>query len=81
MLRALSDFLAFLGMNFINECVLELYFLFFDVVLRTFGPSLYESAGRSFNYNFYLMTVKLHFLDVVLQVGTFGPSLCLTYDC
>ena len=33
-------------MNCINECVLELYFLFFDVVLGTFGPSLYESAGH-----------------------------------
>ena len=30
-----------------------LYFL--DVVLGTFGPSLYESAGRSFNYYFYLI--------------------------
>ena len=37
--------------------MLELYFLFFDVVLGTFGPSLrlYERAGRSFNYYFYLI--------------------------
>ena len=26
-----------------------------NVVLGTFGPSLYESAGRSFNYYFYLI--------------------------
>ena len=59
----LSDFLAFLGMNSINECVLELC-LFFDVVLGIFGPSLYKSAGH--------LNIILK-LDAVL--GT--SSLCL----
>ena len=29
-----------------------------NVVLGTFGPSLYESAGRSFNFYFYLIIFR-----------------------
>ena len=43
-----------------------LYFL--DVVLRTFGPSLYKSAG-------HLNIIFKSYLDVMF--GTFGPSICL----
>ena len=63
-LRPLSGFSKiFLG---INECVLELYFLFFDVVLGTFGPLLYESGGH--------LNIFFFFLDVVL--GTFSSFFC-----
>ena len=80
-------------MNSINECVLQLYFLFFDVVLGTFGPllRLYESAGRSFNYYFYLiiflgcgaylMTFNLNYISYMQCSGPSAPRFVLPYDC
>ena len=80
-------------MNSINECVLELC-LFFDVVLGTFGPSLYKSTGhfniilksyldvvlRTFGPSLYKSAELNIILESYLDVvlGTFGPSLCLT---